>query len=182
MHTSLTPHWDAWVQRREQVMDVALNVTEDELLFVPYEDEWSIKDVIQHLQTVDYGFALSAQRRLPNMADKEPVGPEAETALNMLSERLRSMTPVDAPTAVNPSFMEETVSFAQLKDRWMRTGVLWVQIFDELGEDVLDRPFIKHPRTGYLSAAQALRWLSAHYDNHIAQIEENQRVYAERQD
>ncbi len=162
-------------------MNIATDITEDELLFQPSEGEWSIKDVVQHLQTVDYGFAISAQKRMPGMAEKDPVGPESEKALTMLSERLRSLTPIDAPAAVNPSMMEEKVSLAQLKERWMRNGVLWVQIIGDLSEEVLDRPLIRHPRTGYLTADQGLRWLSAHYDNHLAQIEDNRRVYAERQ-
>lgn len=180
MQDSLLPHWNAWLERRDRVITIANSITEDALLFQPGEDEWTIKDVIQHLQMTDYRFGNSAQKRLATMLEKDPVGPQSEKNLQLLNERLRTFGKLSAPELINPILIDETISWHELQQRWARVGVLWVQTLSAIPEAALDRPLTRHPRIGVITASQFLRWNCAHYDNHIAQIKSNQRSFAER--
>ncbi len=180
MHKTILPHWTAWIERRDAVIRIANRITQDEMLFQPSPTTWSVKDVIHHLQIVDFNFGRSAQKRLPTILDKAPVGPQSEEALQGLMKRLREFGKFDALAAINPTLMDERPSWHVLQQQWARNGVVWVQILTELPDAALDRPLTRHPRVGELRADQFLRWNSAHYDNHIAQIESILRQFGER--
>jgi hypothetical protein len=141
--------------------------TDAQHAFQPGASSWSLADVVQHLilveeRLVENGRA-QAGRRPPWVRLRTRLRERMVLAALGRDVRIRAPVPEVVPQAHVP--------LAALGPRWEAARADLMTYLAEVPAPRWARAAFRHPRIGWVTAMGGLRFLEAHCDHHIRQIE-----------
>jgi hypothetical protein len=155
-------------RQRLVLLERLATYTDAQHAFQPDPSSWSLAGVVQHLilveeRLVGYGRAQAAQR---------PLWVRLRTRLRermVLAALGRGDLRIRAPV---PEIVPQThVPLAELGPRWEAARADLMTYVAEVPAPRWARAAFRHPRIGWVTAMGGLRFLEAHCDHHIRQIE-----------
>ncbi|MBC7788643.1 MAG: DinB family protein [Anaerolineae bacterium] len=152
-------------QRREVLLREASALTEAQLTFKPMQGAWSILQVIEHLLLVEGGIVERVTTRPPRA-----VRPRVRDRLGYaavwvaLAYGMRIKAPIQS---VMPS---KGITLSEAAEQWR---VMLRSLSEHLAtvrDDSLKLTVFKHPIGGPMTLAEALLFITRHFDHHLRQI------------
>jgi hypothetical protein len=141
--------------------------TEAQHAFQPDPSSWSLAGVLQHLILVEEGLVgngrAQAAQRPPWVGLRTRL--RERMVLAALARDLRIRVPV-------PDIVPQThIPLAALAPRWEAARADLVTYVAEVPAPRWARAAFRHPRIGWMTAMGGLRFLEAHCEHHIRQVE-----------
>jgi hypothetical protein len=141
--------------------------TDEQHAFQPDSSSWSLAGVVQHLILVEEGLVRygrgQAARRPPWVRLRTRMRERMMLAALGGDVRIRAPVPDIVPQAHVP--------LAALAPRWETARADLMTYVEEVPAPRWARAAFRHPRIGWMTAMGGLRFLEAHCDHHIRQIE-----------
>lgn len=154
---------DQVLKAREELW-TSVDGVPDEVVRRANSGNWSIMDVLEHLQLVDQ----LVLRVIKDALSKPPVTDQIQA--NPMETALDRTNKLNAPESLTPKGVLRNLDDAHQQLAVSREQLLsFVSLIDT---DVLRSHGATHPRFGMLSAEQWLQFVGLHERRHIAQIEE----------
>lgn len=150
-------------EARTKLLDTVSDLNDEELNWKASEDEWSVRQVLEHLYLMEGGVAKTIQSQLTKEASHE-------TASKPIERTVDRSTKVEAPDFAKPSDSFATAEELQDKLRTSHTSLL--QLEDTVPTEQLKARSYKHPVFGDMSLDQWIPFVGYHELRHIKQIEE----------
>jgi hypothetical protein len=167
MPTALERQLGRLGRQREQLLERLAAMSEPQLAFEPGVGHWSIAGVVEHLVLVEEAMVRNG-RRQPG-ARPAWVGLRSrllgQIVLRALGTDMRIRTPT---AAVVPS---SQVPLADLAPRWAVARADLEAYLGELPPPRAWRTAFYHPRTGWITPMNGLRFFEVHCAHHVRQIE-----------
>ncbi|MGA4721171.1 DinB family protein [Fictibacillus nanhaiensis] len=148
---------------RQDLFTEVEGLNDENLNRKPSENEWSIKQILEHLYLMEGGIAKNIKHQLQNgkvvNADKKPI----EATINREIK-------VDAPEFAVPT--SEFASIEELKMKLAATHQHLLDIENTADEKDLESKGFPHPIFGDISLKQWIPFVAYHEQRHILQIKE----------
>jgi uncharacterized damage-inducible protein DinB len=153
--------------RRSALLASLAPLSAEQLGYRPSAGRWNMLDIVEHLIIIEELVLRSLGTR------PGPLPPAARLRgalrLAVLRLYLRAGGKIQAPTRA--IFPRGSVTLAELRERWDRTGAGYRAALESFDRSDLVRPMMKHPIIGKLTPVQTLTFLDAHLSHHRRQIE-----------
>lgn len=150
-------------EARKKLLDTVNGLSDEELNWKASEDEWSIRQVLEHLYLMEGSVAKAIQSQLTK-------GEPHETADKPIERTVDRSTKVEAPDFATPS--ESFATAAELKDKLNASHTLLQQLEDTTPSEQLKERSYPHPVFGDMSLDQWIPFVGYHELRHIEQIQE----------
>ncbi|MEK7830553.1 MAG: DinB family protein [Acidobacteriota bacterium] len=147
----------------------AASINEAQAAFRPADDEWTIGEIVEHVNIVNCGF-LRITHKLLRQAQADPKQSPADLNLGgvIVSEGGVPAPKLQAPETVRP---KGGVTIADAVASLQQTIVGFAEIKSRLEAVDLSEQKFPHPAVGPLSAYQWMILLAEHSDRHLGQLE-----------
>src|SRR5699024_9191397 len=129
----------------------------------PAEDEWSIKQILEHLYLMEGANANNIERQLAS-------GKEKEAKKRPIELTVDRTTKVKAPNEFQPT--DDEASIIEKEEKLETTHQAWQKNANEYSEATLAKKAMTHPAFGNMSLDQWVTFVGYHEDRHTKQIEE----------
>lgn len=169
----MQPQLQKGLQRLEAVHREYLALTRDlgpeQLNRKPAPDQWSAGQVLYHLLNVLQATHSFMSKRIAEKKVNNPAGMKNQLRSILLRVALASPLKFKAPRAAGeiPAQVDYAATAAGIEKS---IGELR-QLLESLPREYEDKELFKHPRAGYINAAQTLDFLVDHARHHRAQLE-----------
>lgn len=150
-------------QVRENLFVEVEHLTNEELNKKPSENEWSIKQVLEHLYLMEGAIAKTIQYQLSSGEDSAVGDKPIELSVN------RS-TKVQAPDFATPS--DDFATLDELKEKLSQTHEALSAIAYNTPSDMLRAKSYPHPVFGDMNLSQWIPFTAYHEMRHTEQIKE----------
>ena len=151
----------------------ASTINDAQAAFRPTDDEWTIGEIVEHVNIVNGGFLRITHKLLRQAeADPKPAAEDLNLGGVIVNENGDQAPKFQAPEAVRP---KGGVSIADAVTGIQQTISGFAEIKTRLAAVDLSEQKFPHPVAGQLSGYQWLILLAEHSDRHLGQI---QRVKA----
>jgi uncharacterized damage-inducible protein DinB len=140
----------------------------------PAADQWSLAQVLYHLWNASNFTQSFMEKRIAEKKVTQAAGLKSAVKSIILQIALAAPVKFKAPRAV--SEIPAEMSFAELENNFKKTAENFERMMQQFPKEYEDKEIFKHPRTGYINAAQTFRFLKAHALHHQPQIEALVRV------
>lgn len=145
----------------------ALN--ENQLIFKPGANKWSITEVVQHLVLSEQGAYRYMSKK--NLAETLPkLGWTAAFRSATLNIGMSLPLRYKAPRGGNIQPTGD-VSYQQLKQEWQEVRENLYRFIEALPPKKMRGAIFRHPFAGYLTITQTFRFFEEHLKHHFKQIE-----------
>ncbi len=161
--------WQELERSRKQVMDMLTGLTNEEFLFTPHAEAWSLGQVIMHIITVERLSLHYMKKKAQDLSRSRNSGFGAIVRLWIFIASQRLPFKFTAPRVVvrhTPSFqsVQETIG------EWNNLRQDMHYFLSNLPAGYHKRLIYKHPQAGRFDARQALVVLREHLLHHLPQI------------
>lgn len=150
-------------EARTKLLETVDGLSDEELNWKASEDEWSVRQVLEHLYLMEGGVTKTIQSQLTKEETHETAGKPIERTVD------RS-TKVDAPDFAKPG--DSFATAAELKDKLKASHTSLQQLEDSVPTEQLKARSYPHPVFGDMSLDQWIPFVGYHELRHIEQIEE----------
>lgn len=150
-------------EARTELFSEVNNLTDEEINIKPADDQWSIKQVMEHLFLMEGAITKTIINQLEKGDVANPVQKPIEASTN------RS-TKVDAPDFAVPN--DEFASLEELKLKLTASHRGLIEVAENVGHDELTAKGFNHPIFGLMSLKQWIPFVGYHEKRHILQIKE----------
>lgn len=159
-------------QQRNRLLERLDAFTPAQLAYQPAPTSWSMAGVVQHLVLVEEGVVRTARRMADSIPSRSSLGVQLRyrVLIGIMHSGIRVQSPV--PTIIPIGH----ISPADLRPRWDAARRALAEYVEERTQGEPGRPAFRHPRTGWISVAQGLRFIEAHCDHHLRQIDRIRRA------
>lgn len=148
---------------REELLAEVNELTDDELNTKPAEDQWSVKQILEHLYRMEGGITKTIQKQL------------AAGKLHEVDDKPIELT-VDRSTKVQaPDFAVPSVEFATLtevKEKLAHTHAALQKFAEQTTDEQLRTKSYPHPVFGEMNLKQWIPFIAYHEMRHTEQIRE----------
>ena len=166
MLPELQTRFDALEERKQMLLEELHGLEGTQLTFHPAPDAWSLLQVADHLARVEAAVVqeIRHRRSKPHARKhfRDRIGAGIVRLIFALGVRVKMPIPQIAPGNDLP--VEQT------EQRWKETRQVLRQLMDEVTPATRERPAMRHPVGGPLTAAETLRFVTRHFDHHLRQI------------
>ncbi|MGE0886551.1 MAG: DinB family protein [Blastocatellales bacterium] len=154
---------------QERFVSVVSGLNDTQAGFRPFENEWTIGEIVEHVSIVNNGF-LRITRKLLRQAESEakPAPSDLNLSFLMVDEAGVPIGKFEAPETVRPN---GGLSIAQALASMRQTLDGFIEIKSRVEAVDLSDQMFPHPAFGPMSAYQWMLLLSEHQDRHLRQIE-----------
>ncbi len=157
----------ALLQKSEADLLAAIkDVSEDFFTYKPYEDTWSIAEIIEHLIIADTGLLISIKKKGEKIRDTVPETSSNDWIIKATSNRKRLVT---APHFLLPKgiFTSKEVAIQAF-----RKNRATIEEFLNTTDFPLEKIAFKHFALGLLNGKNWMAFMAGHCIRHTTQIEE----------
>ncbi|MDO8366286.1 MAG: DinB family protein [Saprospiraceae bacterium] len=132
---------------------------------------WSAIQTLHHLMLVEENSLAYLRKKLSFNPPLEKAGPWAWWRSLLLRISLQSPIKFKAPKSAGTERIPETDTLEVVLTRWQKIRAEWLDFFEKMPADLLDKAAYKHPRAGRLSWIQMLDFFAIHFDRHRRQVQ-----------
>ncbi|WP_430787971.1 DinB family protein [Virgibacillus flavescens] len=150
-------------EAREELYSEVNNLTDEEINKKPADNQWSIKQVMEHLFLME----AAITKTIINQLEK---GDLVNPSLKPIEASTNRSTKVDAPDFAVPN--EEFTTLEQLKMKLTATHQGLIKVAENVNTDELEAKGFNHPVFGLMSLKQWIPFVGYHEKRHILQIKE----------
>jgi uncharacterized damage-inducible protein DinB len=153
-------------QKQKVLADVG-RLSAAQLRFRPEPTAWSVSDVLDHLVKVEKALLGAVQDQLPDgtlLKFKDRVGTLFIIAI------MQSPVRVKVPSTAAMVLPEATADTSETAMRWSQVREEMADMLRSLRPEQLRCGLFRHPVSGWMTMAQALKFLSAHLRHHDYQL------------
>ena len=136
----------------------------------PADGGWSAMQTLYHLILVDENSLAYLHKKLSFNPQMEKAGLGAWARGIMLHAFLRAPFKFKAPKSAGNENIPETGNFAEILARWQKIRLEWMNFFQGMPVEILDKAVYKHPRAGRLGWLQMIYFFGSHFERHRRQI------------
>ena len=152
-------------QRREALLKELGSLAEKQLTFQPMPGAWSIQQVVEHLLLVEGGIVERVTTRPPRAVRprvRDRFGYAAVWVVLRYGFRIKA--PIEG---VMP---RKGITLSEASERWRMMLRSLTQHLETVRDDDLRLTVFKHPIGGPMTLAEALLFITRHFDHHLRQI------------
>jgi hypothetical protein len=160
---ALAERWRHLEGQREAVLASVARHDDAQLRFRPAPDAWSSRDVVEHLVIVEELVSSRAGKATGATGWRGRRALLLMRLASALRARVRAPLPALLPTGDDP--------LPRLAERWSEARARLHAHLVTLDADGLERPLLRHPVAGPLSAPQGVDFLSLHIVHHRRQLD-----------
>jgi DinB superfamily len=167
--------FDILERQKRTVLSTAERFSAAHLRFQPAPDEWSVLDVLDHLIKVESASLEAVRKELPAgtpITLKDRAGALLITSLMLTPARVK--VPAGAamvlPEANLPEAVLPQADLSRTAARWNDVRQQMTDLLSSLRPEQLEVGLFRHPVSGWMNMANALRFLSAHLRHHEYQL------------
>ncbi|MBY0223587.1 DinB family protein [Sporosarcina aquimarina] len=150
-------------QAREELWTQVGHLTDEDINRKPSDNEWSIKQVLEHLYLMESGVIKTIQAQLTSGEQKDVADKPIELTVN------RS-TKVQAPEFATAT--EESATLEELKAKLNATHSTLREFAESTSDAQLEEKSYPHPVFGEMNLKQWIPFIGYHELRHIDQIKE----------
>lgn len=154
---------------RNRLLGAISGLVEEQRIYRPAEDRWSVADCVEHITVVERFILGSIERVLSKPPQPERRAEVAGKDQVILAKVPARETRVKGPDAVMPN--GRWPDFATLLGQFEQTRERTRAFAEDTQADLEDH-FFPHPILGDLDCYQWLLFLGAHCERHVRQLEE----------
>lgn len=148
---------------REELLAEINELTDEKLNTKPAEDQWSIKQILEHLYLLEGVVTKTIKNQFtsgePHHVDDKPV--------ELIVDRSKK---IQAPHFLVPS--EELATLAEIKEKLSYTHAALRKFVDQTTEEQLITKSYPNPAFGELNLKQWIHFIAYHEMRHTEQIKE----------
>ncbi|KGX87053.1 DinB family protein [Pontibacillus litoralis] len=154
---------DGLQEKRTQVVNFLMDLTEEEAKYKPDETKWSVLEIAEHL----YLMEIVVHKQIHYAIDNLEAVEVSEKPINQTTDRSNK---VEAPEALQPQgrFHSTEEALSALKES--REGTL--SILKQYDKQLLASRAIPHPAFGNMSGLQWIEFIGWHELRHLEQMKE----------
>lgn len=150
-------------EARHMLLAEINGISDADLNKKPASNQWSIKQVLEHLYLMEGAITKTIQDKLANgevdIIEEKPIG-----------LTINRDTKVIAPDFATPS--EAFVALAELKQKLATTHRGLIELVNSAEISLLEQKAFPHPAFGMMSLKQWIPFIGWHEKRHILQIQE----------
>ena len=150
-------------EAREALWHEVNDLTDDELNWKPSADQWSIREILEHLHLMEEGIAKTIQHQLT-------AGESTCTSDKPIERAVDRSTKITAPDFATPD--ENFATLAELKEKLAGSHQVLLHIEESVPHEELVAKSYPHPVFGDMNLAQYIPFVGYHELRHIEQIKE----------
>lgn len=176
MHSSLQLQWNRLEIRRKEYEKFVEKWAQQQLVFKPSAESWSLQQVLAHVVSVEQLSIRSLSRwKNSEKARRKTIG----TSLRSFLLRVMLKSPLKFKAPPVPGLLpDEEQSIPALLKEWETSRIQLKQFLDLFPEEKLDFEIYRHPRSGWLTLLQALKFMEDHLRHHQQQLERIVKAHA----
>ncbi|MDN4494373.1 DinB family protein [Ureibacillus aquaedulcis] len=148
---------------RQELFNEIDGISADNLNKKPSDDQWSIKQIVEHLYLMEGAIAKTIQGKLEN-------GEVVNAEIKPIEAAINREVKIDAPKYTKPS--NDFATLEELKKKLNMTHQKLLNIEEEADKEVLKVKGFPHPVFGQMSLKQWIPFVGYHEMRHILQIKE----------
>src|SRR5690625_3759524 len=145
-------------EAREELLTEVEGISDEDLNTKPAADQWSVKQVMEHLYLMEGAITKSIQDQLVN-------GEVVEAEDKPINLTVNRDVKVDAPDFAVPS--ETFATAAELKQKLATTHRGLIELVNTADETLLEQKVIPHPTFGLMNLKQWIPFIGWHEKRHI---------------
>ena len=150
-------------EARDELLNEVTGLTDEEINRKPSNDEWSIKQVLEHLYLFELEVIKSVQEELAK-------GEEVTIKERPIHLAVNRDSKVEAPSNVKPS--ESFATLEELERKLASSREKLQKFVNNTDKKLLEQKALPHPGFKKLSLAQWIEFIGWHEKRHILQIKE----------
>ena len=150
-------------EAREALWNSVRDVHHEQFNQKPAEDEWSIKQILEHLYLMEGAIANNIEKQLAS-------GKEEEAKKRSIELSVDRTTKVEAPNEFQPT--DDEASILEMEEKLATSHQALQKIANEYSEATLAKKSMPHPAFGNMSLDQWVTFVGYHEERHTKQIEE----------
>lgn len=150
-------------EAREALWNSVRDVHHERFNQKPAADEWSIKQILEHLYLMEGAIANNIEKQLAS-------GKEEEAKKRPIELSVDRTTKVEAPNEFQPT--DDEASILEMEEKLATSHQALQKIANEYNEATLAKKSMPHPAFGNMSLDQWVTFVGYHEERHTKQIEE----------
>lgn len=150
-------------EAREALWNSVRDVHHEQFNQKPAEDEWSIKQILEHLYLMEGAIANNIEKQLAS-------GKEEEAKKRSIELSVDRTTKVEAPNEFQPT--DDEASILEMEEKLATSHQALQKVANEYSEATLAKKAMPHPAFGNMSLDQWVTFVGYHEERHTKQIEE----------
>jgi hypothetical protein len=144
-------------------------LSDDLLNRKPADGGWSAIQTLHHLILVEENSLAYLRKKLSFDPVLEKPGLGSRVRSLLLGVTLRSPLKFKAPKAAGNERLPEFATFPETQAQWQKIRLEWLEFFEKMPTELLDKAVYNHPRAGRLSWLQMLNFFNTHFERHREQ-------------
>ncbi len=168
METSLQKKFDRLQHDKVRLLAGLKACTAPQLEQSPGPNQWSIVEVIQHINRSEYLSFRYIERQLDDPSKAKKTGLPNAFRSRALNTVLWSPFKWKAPGLV--SKFEEEYTYDEMVALWNLTRTNLEKTLNAIPNELLKHTLFKHPYAGHLNVYQMLNFMHYHLQHHVKQI------------
>lgn len=161
--------------QRSNYLQLIAKYSPEHQSFQPNPHSWSMLNVCEHLMLSDRGF----KRMIEKSLTYPPKPLLWHSHLRLLFVRNLFKLPLRLPVPIPQIVPQSKLSFTELRSEWAAVWEDWNQLIENFPEDRVKDAVARHPRFGWLSIEQILKFLLSHYRHHASQFKRIEAALSE---
>jgi hypothetical protein len=170
--SDLEKEFSALEARREDLMTRLGELDDRALAFKPPGDSWSLLQVADHVLRSEAVSLEYMRKKLPHVGPSSRSGLRSKWAFPLLrvvlSLPLRLKMPASIRDSLGPG---EHIDLDELGERWVVLRSRLRDLLEGMPAELMKAPLFRHPIAGSMDLVRALRFLEAHFDHHLRQVD-----------
>lgn len=150
-------------EAREALLQSVKDVHHEKFNQKPTADEWSIKQVMEHLYLMEGAIANNIEKQLAS-------GEKEDAKKRPIELSVDRSTKVEAPNEFRPT--DDEASILEMEEKLVTSHQALQNIAAEYSEAALSKKAMPHPAFGNMSLDQWVTFVGYHEKRHMKQIEE----------
>jgi hypothetical protein len=162
---SLKQQFDTLEQQRQALESDLSLLTPAQLSFRPFDDSWTISEVVHHLAVTEHLIFAAATKPDVRRSGRRAnvMGTALLWAVLMLGVRVRVPIPRLSP--------RRDISLDDAHKEWIEARQHWKRFLEALPQERLQEMAFRHPIAGPIRFAGVPRFLRRHCAHHLRQID-----------
>ncbi|MEZ4892110.1 MAG: DinB family protein [Saprospiraceae bacterium] len=154
----------------EALLQQLNKLPQDVLNRSPKQSGWSPLQTAWHLLLVEEISFQYIQKKMHYGGDFFKPGLSTRLKNIMLHISLNLPIKFKAPSRVSGENLPQEGNFDELKERWEKIQSDWIDFFEKVPEELLDKAVYKHPRISKIGWLDMIAFFKAHFKRHLRQI------------
>lgn len=170
MPASLTDLARALSQERDALLDRLAALSPEARSAAQAPGAWSPLEIAEHVYRAEAAIIRGAEKQVAAGDDRKPVGERSRARVGLLHTAMRAPKKIRVPEGAR-GVHPEGMAYEDLRAAWADVGRRLDALVAGFPAGLTETPLLRHPISGALTLADALRFLQLHAARHRRQIE-----------